>query len=967
MQKLVATIFAATLMLPLTVIQAADTTSMEWIEDMRESPRGPFSRIRWFCQDGSILPPTAYACAEHGGGIQHGQWSDKTQTLRQNGYFIANLLAGVDPVAYLSAVDVEQRYAQLLIEKFLISIDEGWIFRKALFYRGAIQEEDERAGARALLLQMLVDPQWLGPRFVALRAGVRLLPHGQDSASIGSIRQWSASLSKDEPAFTPIRVKIHGSPDASDAARVREFANRSTRADLQSRYEALAKEIDEVYTALPMTELLDQWSTRAAPKSVLAKAFEQASALWGDTPFARHAVSGALMASIRANLVGIERPSERLALHDLSLRLETEHFRAATELKPRLALLSRSEILSSASASADASYGTGLLNARLHSQLQAQLASLADSTDLNTYRTVLSYLGRAPGWGVQAMRRYFYQGMMHLNEIEPKSILFIQDQLRGSPLLYLSQALDILLQDAGILAGVKHRVFDNDVGVGLNPLNPGLARGTLYLKTPVDEPDQLLSDGIYLLPETVSDLPPVAGILTLGSGNPLSHIQLLARNLGIPNVSISAELIESLKPYDRQKVVLAVSRGGVVQLHQDGPQWDKVFGSSNLPKGVVIEPDLEKLDLSPQTMFSLEVLSADDSGRTVGPKAAKLGELKKHYPDAVSRGIAIPFGLFKSVALDQPHPSGVTLFKWMQASYNKLETMPEGEQKQRETNAFRRELYAAILAVRVPDSFKEELRRSLAQEFGEDEVGLFVRSDTNVEDLAGFTGAGLNLTLPNVVGLDALLDAIPRVWASPFTARAFAWRQSHMTSPEHVYTSILLLESVGSDKSGVLVTAELDTGSRDSISVAVNEGLGGAVDGQAAESLRINLADADVRVLATATAPWRRIPDPAGGILKLPTSGSDTVLYPQEIVRLIEFAQNLPERFPPITDDAGKPAPADVEFGFLDGQLRLFQLRPFLDSRAANGSVYLQSLDAAHSAADSVSVSPQKPPRVQAP
>ena len=37
---------------------------------------------------------------------------------------------------------------------------------------------------------------------------------------------------------------------------------------------------------------------------------------------------------------------------------------------------------------------------------------------------------------------------------------------------------------------------------------------------------------------------------------------------------------------------------------------------------------------------------------------------------------------------------------------------------------------------------------------------------------AGFTGAGLNLTLPNVVGYENLLAGIADVWASPFTARA---------------------------------------------------------------------------------------------------------------------------------------------------------------------------------------------------
>jgi hypothetical protein len=45
-------------------------------------------------------------------------------------------------------------------------------------------------------------------------------------------------------------------------------------------------------------------------------------------------------------------------------------------------------------------------------------------------------------------------------------------------------------------------------------------------------------------------------------------------------------------------------------------------------------------------------------------------------------------------------------------------------------------------------------------------------------------------------------------------------------------------------------------------------------------------------------------------------------------------------------DDQGKPAPADVEFGFLNGELRLFQLRPFLDSKAARGIKYLHQMEA---------------------
>ncbi len=31
----------------------------QWIEQMKTAPRGPFKNIRWFCKDGTVLPPKA--------------------------------------------------------------------------------------------------------------------------------------------------------------------------------------------------------------------------------------------------------------------------------------------------------------------------------------------------------------------------------------------------------------------------------------------------------------------------------------------------------------------------------------------------------------------------------------------------------------------------------------------------------------------------------------------------------------------------------------------------------------------------------------------------------------------------------------------------------------------------------------------------------------------------------------------
>jgi phosphoenolpyruvate synthase/pyruvate phosphate dikinase len=220
-----------------------------------------------------------------------------------------------------------------------------------------------------------------------------------------------------------------------------------------------------------------------------------------------------------------------------------------------------------------------------------------------------------------------------------------------------------------------------------------------------------------------------------------------------------------------------------------------------------------------------------------------------------------------------------------------------------------------------------------------------VRSDTNVEDLPGFTGAGLNLTVANVVGFDRVLEAISRVWASPFTERAYRWRQAYMTTPEHVYASVLLMKSVPADKSGVMVTADIDTGLPGWLTIAVNEGVGGAVSGQTAEELRVNLKSGRVRLMAHAAEPSKRIILPEGGMTKIAANGAEAVLNSKDIDLLINFAESVPDRFPRFKDTRGQAVPADIEFGFYNNKLVLFQIRPFLDSPRARQNLYLNSLD----------------------
>jgi hypothetical protein len=143
----------------------------------------------------------------------------------------------------------------------------------------------------------------------------------------------------------------------------------------------------------------------------------------------------------------------------------------------------------------------------------------------------------------------------------------------------------------------------------------------------------------------------------------------LSLHVEAENFRASAMLRNTLGTAPRhQRVELLAA----AELSEDGPRWDTVFGHSEDGQKALIRPDLDKLDLRVKAFVSLDDLHASDSGRIVGPKAAKLGELRQHFPKAVAPGVAIPFGLFRATVLDKPYKdSGKTVYAWMVSEYQR--------------------------------------------------------------------------------------------------------------------------------------------------------------------------------------------------------------------------------------------------------------------------------------------------------
>ncbi len=251
----------------------------------------------------------------------------------------------------------------------------------------------------------------------------------------------------------------------------------------------------------------------------------------------------------------------------------------------------------------------------------------------------------------------------------------------------------------------------------------------------------------------------------------------------------------------------------------------------------------------------------------------------------------------------------------------------------------------AVGQITLMDGFLEDLAASFQAAFGKKigYVPVFLRSDTNMEDLKDFTGAGLNLTLFNVVAYETIIQGIRDVWASPYTERSYRWRQQYLINPENVFPSILIIPSVDVDHSGVMVTKGISSREDDDLSIAFNRGAGGAVEGQAAESYLLK-ADGRNILRSPAREPvYNRLPV-SGGTKKYYASFEDPVLSNENLVSLRNMADQIKRQLPsaPGIETNG---PFDVELGFKDDGLWLFQVRPFVENKNATASKYLNSLN----------------------
>ncbi|GAT65624.1 phosphoenolpyruvate synthase [Planomonospora sphaerica] len=129
---------------------------------------------------------------------------------------------------------------------------------------------------------------------------------------------------------------------------------------------------------------------------------------------------------------------------------------------------------------------------------------------------------------------------------------------------------------------------------------------------------------------------------------------------------------------------------------------------------------------------------------------------------------------------------------------------------------------AAVLSAPVPEEVADAVRRSA-------HGPVAVRSSATAEDLPDASFAGQQDTFLNVVGPEAVLEAVRHCWASLWTDRAVAYRAANGVAHRSVRLAVVIQEMVQAEVAGVMFTADPVTGRRRQAVIDAAPGLGEAV------------------------------------------------------------------------------------------------------------------------------------------
>ena len=232
-----------------------------------------------------------------------------------------------------------------------------------------------------------------------------------------------------------------------------------------------------------------------------------------------------------------------------------------------------------------------------------------------------------------------------------------------------------------------------------------------------------------------------------------------------------------------------------------------------------------------------------------------------------------------------------------------------------------RNIIDLFLNAQIPDEITNAVVNAYLSLIGEN-VPVAVRSSATAEDLPEASFAGQQDTMLNVVGSDAVLEAVRNCWASLWTARAIGYRVRQNISSAEISQAVIVQILVPAEVAGIMFTANPLNGNRDQLVINASWGLGEAivggmvdpdilvVDKESCKLLDQEIARKLVQTVATKTGTEEQ-PVPIE-IQNIPALKVDFV------AELAGFGKKIENLY---------RVPMDVEWVLLDGTFSIVQAR----------------------------------------
>jgi pyruvate,water dikinase len=226
-----------------------------------------------------------------------------------------------------------------------------------------------------------------------------------------------------------------------------------------------------------------------------------------------------------------------------------------------------------------------------------------------------------------------------------------------------------------------------------------------------------------------------------------------------------------------------------------------------------------------------------------------------------------------------------------------------------------------IMNAPMPGYLKDEIKKAY-QAMGKNAV-VAVRSSATAEDLPGASFAGQQETFLNVLGIDDLLEAVQKCWASLFTPRAIYYRSRQGFEDSQVNIAVVVQQLVPSEKAGVMFTSHPVTGEPETI-VEGSWGLGEAIvsgsvspDKYVYDRRKGKVVD---RVIGTKKVAI--VPVGKKGTKEIdlpPEKQKNPILSDNEVKKLAEFGTIAEDHY---------GTPQDIEWAIVQDKIYILQSRP---------------------------------------